>query len=35
MEILPVTAERKAQLDDYASRHGEDWRNRHSGASIR
>ena len=24
MEMLPVTAERKAQLDDYAQRHGQD-----------
>ena len=24
MEMLPVTPERKAQLDDYAQRHGQD-----------
>ncbi len=24
METIPVTAERKAQLDDYARRHGQD-----------
>ena len=24
MEMLPVTSERKAQLDDYARRHGKD-----------
>ena len=24
MEMLPVTPERKAQLDDYAHRHGQD-----------
>jgi predicted transcriptional regulator len=24
MEMLPLTAERKAQLDDYARRHGKD-----------
>ena len=24
METVPVTAERKAQLDDYAQRHGQD-----------
>jgi predicted transcriptional regulator len=24
MEMLPVTPERKAQLDDYANRHGQD-----------
>jgi len=24
MEMLPVTQERKAQLDDYARRHGQD-----------
>lgn len=24
MEMLPITPERKAQLDDYAQRHGQD-----------
>ena len=24
MEMLPITSERKAQLDDYARRHGQD-----------
>ena len=24
MDMLPVTPERKAQLDDYAPRHGQD-----------